>query len=62
LEREEERALLDYNIGQAGGGSTVMLRNGAEEALFGAKPQTKVLKGGMVGGKEEEEEDRRGRP
>ena len=36
---------LDYDVGQAGGGSTVMLRNGAEEALFGAKPQTKVLNG-----------------
>jgi len=33
-----------------------MLGNGAEEALFGAKPQTTVL----MGGKEIEEEDRRG--
>jgi len=30
-----------------------MLRNGAEEAVFGAKAETTVLKGGKVGGKEE---------
>ena len=40
---------LDYDMGQAGGGSSVMLGSGAEEALFGAKPQTTVLKGGREG-------------
>ena len=38
-----------------------MLRDGVEEALFGAKPQTTVLRGGKVGEKKKrvEEEDRR---